>query len=206
MSKQLEMFRGLFEPRTVFGEVVDRFDVSKIPLPENSSKKCLTCGHEDWGDDSSLGKWYSKIANTRNNLPSDTYFIYKEGHLRCPKLPFVKNERTGIVYKMLASKHGYPTVNLKQKGKNGEKEVWWDMHKLVGLAFIPNPDSSRKLQIDHINKDNLDFCKYLVDTGIFDADGKTGKRALPHMVDFRIENLRWCTNSENQKFKYEQNT
>jgi hypothetical protein len=105
-----------------------------------------------------------------------------------PELPFVKNEKTGTIYAISDTKHSYPTVSFCPV-------IWWDMHKLAGHAFVKNPDPSRMLQIDHINEDNTDFCREALNTLGF-------QRAAPHMVDFRIPNLRWCTNSENQKFKW----
>ena len=56
----------------------------------------------------------------------------------------------------------YPIVQL---GRNNKKYV----HRLVALAFIPNPDN--KPQVDHINRIR---------------------------TDNRVENLRWATKSENQ--------
>ena len=59
---------------------------------------------------------------------------------------------------------GYPTIKLY---KNGKKK-WYKIHRIVALAFIPNPEN--KQCIDHIN---------------------TNKK------DNRVENLRWCTVKEN---------
>ena len=172
--KQLELFGDLFEPRTRLGIISDRFDITDIS-PFTG------------GVGSSFELANKKIADTKN-LPTNTYFIYKEGYSKMADLPFVKNEKTGTIYSILDTKHSYPTVNIN-------KRIWWDMHKLVGHAFIENPNPSTMLQIDHINEDNTDFCKRALNTLGF-------QRAALHMVDFRIQNLRWCTNSQNQKFKW----
>lgn len=62
---------------------------------------------------------------------------------------------------------GYYQVSLF---KNGEQKNF-KVHRLVALAFIPNPDN--KECVDHIN-------------GI--------------KVDNRVENLRWCTHKENMNY------
>lgn len=70
----------------------------------------------------------------------------------------------GQILKAGVGRVGYPYVVLCQ---NGRKKTYY-VHKLVALAFIPNPDN--KPQIDHIN---------------------TIK------TDNRVENLRWVTRKEN---------
>lgn len=57
--------------------------------------------------------------------------------------------------------------------KNGVRKNL-TVHKLVAEAFIPNPE--RKTQINHLNGDKL--CN-------------------------RVENLQWCTASENQKHRFQ---
>ena len=88
-----------------------------------------------------------------------------------------KVSNTGIVYgfsknktiKAFPDKDGYLKLNLYKKGDDGRsKRRSWAVHRLVALAFIPNPEN--KPQIDHIN----------------------GNKS-----DNRVENLRWATGKEN---------
>jgi hypothetical protein len=80
----------------------------------------------------------------------------------------VKNNKTGKIIKPQLDDKGYYKVGLHKNG--GRKK--FKVHRLVGIAFIPNPKN--KPQIDHI--DNI----------------KTNNN---------VNNLRWCTNSENNQNK-----
>ena len=66
-------------------------------------------------------------------------------------------------------KDGYKTIKLCSEGRVSR----WRVHRLVALAFIPNPED--KPQINHING---------------------------HKADNRVENLEWATNSENTLHKF----
>ena len=87
-----------------------------------------------------------------------------------PRNPNMTLPRKGRILKYGLDKYGYPMVVLSQNGKTRPFKV----HKLVALAFIPNPDNLP--QIDHINAK-----KY----------------------DNRPENLRWCTTQQNSKWRDE---
>ena len=65
---------------------------------------------------------------------------------------------------------GYRRLSIKVNGKRKHYAV----HRLVGIAFIPNP--LNKPQIDHI-------------------DGNVGNN--------RVDNLRWCSNKENSQWRWE---
>ena len=56
--------------------------------------------------------------------------------------------------------------------------VDYKKHRLIAQQFLPNDDPEHKNQIDHINRDK---------------------------TDYHLENLRWCTQSENNKNKSSHN-
>ena len=61
---------------------------------------------------------------------------------------------------------------LKEEKFTYSKHFTFALHRLVAKAFIKNDDPNNKTVVDHIN----------------------GNR-----MDYRIENLRWCTTAENSK-------
>lgn len=79
----------------------------------------------------------------------------------------VKNRMTGRILKHRLKSNGYPVVNLYNRNRSKTCTV----HRLVALAFIPNPNPSYIL-VDHIDRD------------------KQNNKA---------SNLRWCTISTNNR-------
>lgn len=81
----------------------------------------------------------------------------------------VRNDRTGRILKQRVGTSGYYQIMM------GRKTVPQYTHRLVAMAFIPNPD--QKPQVDHIDGNKLNN---------------------------NLENLRWVTISENRMaFGYE---
>ena len=88
----------------------------------------------------------------------ENYLIFEDGK--------VINTDTGIERKPSLRKYGYYCIVLCKNNK----QKHFSIHRLIALAFIPNPDN--KPCVDHINRDRKDN---------------------------RIENLRWVTKSENSR-------
>lgn len=78
--------------------------------------------------------------------------------------------RKGKILKQAINSHGYPCVTIKYL--DGHQRVV-GVHRLVALAFLPNPDN--KPQINHID----------------------GNKQNNH-----VSNLEWCTASENLKHAF----
>lgn len=101
-----------------------------------------------------LELWYSNIV--------DGYDISTLGRIR--------NNKTGNIIKPDKEEKGYCRLTIKVNGKKKHYAV----HRLVALAFIPNPEN--KAQVDHIDND------------------KTNNK---------VNNLQWVSNKENCQLRWE---
>ena len=77
--------------------------------------------------------------------------------------------RSGRIMTVDQDNYGYPKVSLAAPG-GGRRTVL--VHRLVALAFRPNDDPGRKVEVDHLNGDH---------------------------ADARAENLEWVTPEENRR-------
>lgn len=78
----------------------------------------------------------------------------------------VRNDETMRIFKGSKDKNGYLIGNLTKNRKSKSHSI----HRLVALAFIPNPDV--KPCVDHV---------------------------FNNKIDNRVEVLRWCTHEENNR-------
>lgn len=113
---------------------------------------------EEWRDIKGYEGYY-QVSNMGRVKSLDRYVKTNKGGKTLLKSKIMKP----------MERKGYMRVSLTKN--NFDKT--YSIHRLVGIAFIPNPDN--KPQINHIN----------------------GNRS-----DNRVENLEWCTNGENQKHAY----
>lgn len=112
-------------------------------------------------------------------LPKDRYFLFKSGGINkymekegnC--FPYVQNKETGRLYTVgVTESCGYPKFTITEKIDGKTIGFFFQIHRLIGEAFIENDMPELKTVVDH----------------------KDGNR-----LDYRVQNLRWVTQSQNTK-------
>jgi len=113
-------------------------------------------------------------------LPKGRYFLFKNGGTNqyLPQLgnsfPYVQNIETKKVLSMRVTEHnGYPKVSITLGANDGfdqQKGFLIRMHRVIAEAFIVNDMPTKKIFVDHKNK---------------------------NILDYRVSNLRWCTPKQN---------
>ena len=127
---------------------------------------------------------YSNTVVNYSILKKGKYILFKSGRTSeyLPKLgncfPYIQNTKTGkILNARVSGSYGYPKTHLPvhdskkvQQCRNSNISII--MHRLVAMAFIENDMPDKKWQVDHRNGNPLDY---------------------------RVENLRWLTPSQNSQ-------
>jgi len=112
-----------------------------------------------------------------SEIPKQLYRIYKTGGYNRyrlkdgPVYPFVQNMKTKKIMSVVSKiTDGYPTLSLNFKENDKQKGMVLKIHRLAAFAFIENVHNLPA--VDHINK---------------------------NILDYRVENLRWISISDNNK-------
>jgi len=99
---------------------------------------------------------------------------FTEGMYQISSYGQVRNKGTGYILKQSGDGRGYLKANICEKRKR--------VHRLVALAFIPNPENEP--QVNHINEnktdnrvDNLEWCDAKYNNGY----GTRTSRAVAHI-------------------------
>ena len=116
-----------------------------------------------------------KRKHPYERLPKNKYFIYKTGWLNRfrPHLgnnfPYIKNIETGHVLTNTLHRT-YIRTSITLRNYDPIINLEFRLHRIAAEAFIINDNIKKKLVVDHINGDRLDY---------------------------RLGNLKWSTYSEN---------
>ena len=122
---------------------------------------------------------YTNTVIDYSILKKGQFILFKSGATSSylPELgncfPYIHNTKTGKIYEpKITGSYGYPKLALPVHKSKKYVSVTIIMHRLIALAFIENDMPDKKWQVDHINSNPLDY---------------------------RVENLRWLTPSQNNK-------
>ena len=157
ISEQLHLFEEFSEKNLI--KDVDYVDIHSLPYDPQRKK-------------------YSYNDLQYSALPKGKYTIYKTGGVntfykeREDIFPYVKNNETGkIIYPVPTKTDLYPKLALKT---TCGKSILARIHRVIGLAFIKNPDlyDGKEWVVGHIDDD---------------------------VFNYRLSNLKWLTQKQNLK-------
>ena len=131
-----------------------------------------------------------------NVLPEGMYMLFKSGGFNKyhPEMgnafPYIQNTKTLKVLSTTATEYnGYVKASILLPNKQG---LFIQMHRIVAEAFIDNDMPNKKVLVDHINGDTLDYTvgnlRWV--THSQNGTGVKRKRQVTFFDKARIENLK----------------
>lgn len=141
----------------------------------------MTERHERWRE----------IPGFEDYLVSDHGRVYRPERFiwTCPRGTWYRRRLSGKFIKILAAKGGYKRVTLFADGK----QYWKSVHRLVALAFIPNPEAYPC--INHIDArpwnnhvSNLEWCthqqniSHAAEMGLMVSNSGPGEKSPAHKL------------------------
>ena len=131
-----------------------------------------------------------------NVLPEGMYMLFKSGGFNKyhPEMgnafPYIQNTKTLKVLSTTATEYnGYVKASILLPNKQGQ---FIQMHRIVAEAFIYNDMPDKKVLVDHINGDTLDYSvgnlRWV--THSQNGTGVKRKRQVTFFDKARIENLK----------------